>query len=148
MGVPQGAIPAHDRMKGVAGNIKAPFKHRRAINELMVFLGHAPWGAFHEPGQYLRGMRAQLRMSQEQLALRAKVPQAHIARLEAGKIDARLSTWRRLFDAMECRLLVLPHPRRRPGDVLSEREDGNNFTIGNTHNPWSTRNRRHAWAGP
>ena len=61
-------------------------------------------------------------MSQAQLSRRCGVPQPHIAILESGKIDARLSTLRRLFDAMFCDLLIVPRPRKRPSDVLAERE--------------------------
>jgi transcriptional regulator with XRE-family HTH domain len=61
-------------------------------------------------------------MSQTSLAHRSGVPQAHIARPESGKLDARLSTLRRLFDAMFCDLLVVPRPRKRPSDALAEQE--------------------------
>ena len=60
-------------------------------------------------------------MSQSQLARRAGIPRAHIARLEAGAIDARLSTLRRLFDAMFCDLVVLPMARQRPSEAIAMR---------------------------
>lgn len=61
-------------------------------------------------------------MSQAQLARRSGVAQAHIARLEVGAIDPKLATMQRLFDAMFCDLLILPRPRKRPGDALAEQE--------------------------
>lgn len=70
----------------------------------------------------MRALRSALRMSQAQLSRRCGVPQAHIARLEAGSVDVQLATLRRLFDAMFCDLLILPLPRQRPGDALAERE--------------------------
>ena len=47
--------------------------------------------------------------------------QAHIARLESGALDVRLSTLRRLFDGMLCDLLIVPRPRKRPSDAFAER---------------------------
>jgi transcriptional regulator with XRE-family HTH domain len=61
-------------------------------------------------------------MSQARLARRCGIPQAHIARLESGKLDIQLSTLRRLFDAMFCDLVVVPRPRKRPNDALAEQE--------------------------
>lgn len=87
----------------------------------MLYTGRAPAQARQDVFVYLRAMRSALRMSQAQLARRAGIPQAHIARLEAGRFDPRLSTLKRLFDVLFCDLLVLPRPRKRPGDVLAER---------------------------
>lgn len=120
----------------MAGNIKVPLPHRHGLNELIVFLSRTPKGARHPPGAYLRAMRGALRMSQEQLARRAKISQSHITRLEAGRLDARLGTWKTLFDAMECDVLLLPRPRRRPSEVLWERESARRFG-GNRNNPWA-----------
>jgi len=61
-------------------------------------------------------------MSQAVLARRCGLPQAHVARLEGGKIDVQLSTLKRLFDAMFCDLLVLPLPRQRPSDAVAQRQ--------------------------
>lgn len=49
------------------------------------------------------------------------MPKAHIARLESGKIDLRLSTLTRLFDAMFCDALVLPRARLLPGEAIARR---------------------------
>ena len=49
------------------------------------------------------------------------MPRAHIARLEAGKIDPRLSTLTRLFDAMFCDVAVLPLPRAWPREEIALR---------------------------
>ncbi|MFI5346493.1 MAG: helix-turn-helix domain-containing protein [Elusimicrobiota bacterium] len=100
---------------------RVPIRHQRALNQTMLYTKHAPPQAFHDPILFLRALRSALRMSQAQLARRVGVPQAHIARLEAGALDPRLSTLRRLFDTMFCDLLVLPRPRKRPSDVLADR---------------------------
>jgi transcriptional regulator with XRE-family HTH domain len=69
-------------------------------------------------------------MSQAALARRSGLPQAHIARLETGKTDVQIPTLQRLFAAMFCDLLVLPLPRKRPGDALAERLFENPWTRG------------------
>jgi transcriptional regulator with XRE-family HTH domain len=58
------------------------------------------------PGELLRMVRTKLRMSQEQLARRSGIEQAHIARMEADKVDAQWKTWQRLFEALGCRLAL------------------------------------------
>jgi transcriptional regulator with XRE-family HTH domain len=95
--------------------------HRRALNQALLFSRGAPTRALATPSALLRALRATLRMSQAQLARRCGVPQAHIARVESGVLDPRLSTLRRLFDAMFCDLVVLPRARKRPTDALAER---------------------------
>jgi transcriptional regulator with XRE-family HTH domain len=91
------------------------------LNELLIFMRRAPKAAAHPPGFYLRALRGKLRMSQAQLARRAVVDQSHIARIELGKVDADLSTLRRLFDALFCDLVLVPRPRLELGDALAER---------------------------
>jgi transcriptional regulator with XRE-family HTH domain len=94
---------------------------RRALNQAFLFAARAPAKALRRPGVFVRALRSALRMSQSQLERRSGVPRAHIARLEAGSIDARLSTVSRLFDAMFCDLVLVPRPRKRPGDAVVER---------------------------
>jgi len=93
----------------------------QTLNELLVFMRRAPKAAAHSPGFYLRALRGKLRMSQAQLARRASVDQSHIARIELGKVEADLSTLRRLFDSLFCDLVLVPKPRLELGDALSER---------------------------
>jgi transcriptional regulator with XRE-family HTH domain len=95
--------------------------HKRALNQAIIHAGRIPAGALLAPEQFVRALRSALRMSQGQLALRSGVPKAHVVRLEAGKIDARLSTLRRLLDALFCDLLVLPRARLRPGEAVARR---------------------------
>ena len=88
----------------------------------MLHADRTPARAILAPAASVRALRSALRMSQAQLSRRSKVPQAHIARLEAGLVDAQLSTLVRLFDAMFCGLVVLPRPRKRPSEALGERQ--------------------------
>lgn len=92
----------------------------QALNELMTFSARAPKGAAQTPQALLRAYRAELRMPQQELARRAGLPQSHVARLETGAVDAQWGTWKRLFDAMACDLLLVPKPRKRPREFLAE----------------------------
>ena len=95
--------------------------HRRALNQAIIYAGRVPTKLIIEPAVFVRALRCALRMSQAQLSRRSGIPQGLIAQLEAGIADSRVSTIRRLFDTMFCDMLVLPRPRKRPGDVLAER---------------------------
>lgn len=95
---------------------------RRALNQAMLYSSHAPACVALEPGTIVRAVRSALRMSQAQLARRCRVPQSHIARLEAAAADVRLETLRRMLDAMFCDLLILPRPRKRLSDMVAERD--------------------------
>jgi DNA-binding XRE family transcriptional regulator len=96
-------------------------RERRALNETMVYVRHAPQAAAQPPHVFLRALRGALRMSQAQLAKRCGVARSHIAAIESGRGDCQLGTLRRIFDALFCDLLVIPKPRQRPTEVLGER---------------------------
>ena len=57
-------------------------------------------------GTLVSSSRRRLRMTQGQLARRSGMGQAQVARVEAGRGDIRLSTARRLFEALGLRLVV------------------------------------------
>lgn len=100
---------------------KVPIRERRALNQLLLYTAQAP-KAPHPPfGAQARALRSALHMTQAQLARRTGLPQAHIARIEAGRIDPQLGTLRRVFDALLCDLVVAPRARQRSGDALAER---------------------------
>lgn len=62
-------------------------------------------------------LRVSNELTQAELARRAGVAQSHVAKVEQGR-DVRWSTLRKLFAAMGCDLLVLPHPQREAfGDM-------------------------------
>ena len=120
--------------------------HLQAINEVIVFVSRAPKAATHSASFYLRALRGKMRMSQAQLAIRSRVDQSHIARIELGKVEADLATLRRLFDALYCDLIVIPKPRQQLGDAIAER-NAETRRPGHRHtNIWkgapTTRNRR------
>lgn len=77
---------------------------------LLVDASHTPAVA---PGELLRMVRTSLRMSQGQLARRSSIDQAHIVRIESGRIDAQWKTLEKLFAALGCQLA--PHVRVHGG---------------------------------
>jgi transcriptional regulator with XRE-family HTH domain len=67
------------------------------------------WIVDLQPGELVRLLRQQLHMTQSQLAGRSGVPQAKIARIETGKIDFRISTLKRLLEALGASPILLAH---------------------------------------
>ena len=101
---------------------KAPVRNVQAFNEAVIFTKPTPKRmARATPAEFMRTARTELGLSQMELAERAGMPRQQIQRLESGRIDARVSTWRRVFDAMHCDLLVLPKPRRHLGEARARR---------------------------
>ncbi|WP_457753881.1 CBS domain-containing protein [Thermococcus sp.] len=63
----------------------------------------------------IRRIRKELGITQEELARRAGVTQAYIAKLESGKVDPRLSTFNRILEA----LLQCKKAQLKAKDVMS-----------------------------
>jgi len=75
-------------------------------------------------GYLLRTARRRAHLSQRALAERAGVPQSHIARIESGQADPRVSTLRRLLRECDHSLEALPGSGRgvdltRSGELLA-----------------------------
>ena len=62
----------------------------------------------------LKRMRKRLGITQEELAQRAGVTQAYIAKLESGQADPKLSTFQRILECLE----TLEKETKRAGDVM------------------------------
>jgi DNA-binding XRE family transcriptional regulator len=73
------------------------------------------------PGELLRLVRTTLRMTQEQLAKRSGIVQAHIARMEAGRVDGQWKTWVKLFEALQCRLVLRLQAEGGVGGIIESR---------------------------
>jgi|GEM_PF-807155 len=59
-------------------------------------------------GDWIRILRTYLRMSQMELAQRSGVPQPHLVRIESGKTDPRVSTLKKIYEALSCHLSLEP----------------------------------------
>lgn len=75
------------------------------------------------PTRWLKAIRHELKMNQRQLARRSGMAPVNVARIEGGKVDVRWSTLERLFWAMECDMVLLPLPKRRPKDIVVQRAE-------------------------
>lgn len=73
------------------------------------------------PAELIRHLRHDLGLTQAQLASRAGLPQAHLARIETGKVDPRVGTLRRILSAVGRDLLLVPKPTSA-GSLVGERE--------------------------
>jgi|GEM_PF-1778254 len=73
-----------------------------------------------ENGRRIRELRRERGISQKQLADEARVNVSQVARVEAG-MDARLSTWLKLYDGLGYRVRLEPEEIcEEAGDLLAE----------------------------
>jgi len=73
------------------------------------------------PAEWIKLMRNSLRMTQAELAQRAKLSQPHLAGIESGKTDPQISTLKRIFEAMSCDLVLEPRPKKPIKEMLRGR---------------------------
>lgn len=71
--------------------------------------------------EWLQVLRSFLRMTQRELAKRAKITQPHLAEIESGKRDPRWSTLKRIFAALSCELYIDPRPKKSMKEILRGR---------------------------
>lgn len=75
-------------------------------------------------GAQLRAVRLDRRISQRHLAQEAGVSQSFVSRLEAGRCDATLTIWRKLFEALGCWAPFVPVAFAEDvGDLLDDGRD-------------------------
>ncbi len=75
----------------------------------------------HTYGDWIRTLRIRLRMTQTELAQRAKVTQAQLVHIESGKTDPQVSTLKRIFEALSCQLVLEPRPKKPLDEILRGR---------------------------
>jgi len=93
------------------------------IDEMALSRLSPPETKTHEPSprDWIRILRDSLRMTQAELASRAKITQPHLAGIESGKTDPQISTVKRIFEAMSCDLVLEPRPRKPIKELLRGR---------------------------
>ncbi len=67
---------------------------------------------------WIRSLRNYLRMTQSELAKRAKITQPHLAAIESGKTDPQIGTLRKIFAGLSCDLVILPRPKKEIEEIL------------------------------
>jgi transcriptional regulator with XRE-family HTH domain len=75
------------------------------------------------PELVFESWRSRLNATQQELADKSGMVQTQVSRLERG-FDARVSTWRRLYDAMGFDLFLLPLPRTSLKAIEARAEEG------------------------
>ena len=84
---------------------------RERMNDSEVQAGYAKARLAFELGEQVRRLREERGLSQQELARLVATSQPAIARLEAGGVDPRLETLRRLSDALGADLVLRLQPR-------------------------------------
>ncbi|MBL8075337.1 MAG: helix-turn-helix domain-containing protein [Nitrospira sp.] len=59
-------------------------------------------------GDWIRLLRNRLRMTQAELAQRARITQPNLAAIESGKVDPQVGTLRRIYEGLGCELNLEP----------------------------------------
>jgi transcriptional regulator with XRE-family HTH domain len=74
-----------------------------------------------KPNDWIRLLRSYLRMTQAELAKRAKITQANLVAIESGKVDPRVGTLQRIYQGLSCHLSVEPRPQKPLEELLRSR---------------------------
>jgi predicted DNA-binding mobile mystery protein A len=70
---------------------------------------------------WIRIVRGYLRMTQAELAARAKIPQSHVVKIESGDGDIQISTLKKVFEALSCDFFICPKPHKPLTEILRGR---------------------------
>jgi transcriptional regulator with XRE-family HTH domain len=74
-----------------------------------------------QPKDWIRLLQTYLRMTQAELAKRAKITQANLAAIESGTVDPRIGTLQRIYQRLSCHLNVEPRPQQPLEDIIRGR---------------------------
>jgi len=77
-----------------------------------------PAGGRRSHGDWIKILRLALRMPQKELARRARVDQAHLARIEGGKANPEVRTLERIYRALSCELVIEPRPTKPIDEII------------------------------
>lgn len=92
---------------------------KRALAQLQTKGAEEDWNpSFNE---WIRLLRKYFRMTQSELAERAKMPQSHIVKIEAGKVGVQISTLEKILKAVSCELIIRPKPQKPIDEILRGR---------------------------
>lgn len=93
---------------GISEQLRRSFDAVAAGDEFLELIEKAPEVWRQEPAHFHVWLaRKRAGLTQAELAGRAKMQQSLVARVERGR-DARISTMRRLYEALGYRMLILP----------------------------------------
>ncbi len=72
-------------------------------------------------GDWIRLLRNRLRMTQAELAHRAKITQPNLAAIESGKVDPQVGTLRRIYEGLGCELNLEPLLKKPLEELVRDR---------------------------
>lgn len=102
--------------------VRLPVSNEFLLGQIVSFGQKAPEGLEAMPVHSLiRMYRRALRMTQAQLAARARIPQSHLAVIETGKSNVKLATLRKIFKALQGDLMIVARYRKPPESIVAER---------------------------
>jgi predicted DNA-binding mobile mystery protein A len=91
----------------------------KALSHLLATQNQDSWHPSYNI--WVRILRGYLRMTQTELAKRAKILQSHVVKIESGKGDIQISTIKKVFNALSCDLVIEPKPQKSLEEVLRSR---------------------------
>ena len=101
---------------------RLPVSSAHLLDQIVSYGRRAPEGLEALPVHALiRMARNAVRMTQTQLAARAGLPQSHLAVIETGKVDLKLTTLRKIFRALHGDLVIVARFRKTPAAMVAER---------------------------
>ena len=88
----------------------------------------------------IRLLRKRLHMTQHNLAVRAKVPQSFIAKIESGREKPKLTTLEKIFSALFCEYVLIPIPIASFDEILQKQAESlvYGFFDGRDSGPYSS----------
>ncbi|MDR4495512.1 MAG: helix-turn-helix domain-containing protein [Nitrospirales bacterium] len=90
-----------------------------ALSKLTV--AHTLDNSQFKPGDWIRLLRTSLRMTQAELAKRARITQANLVAIETGKVDPRVGTLQRIYQGLFCHLSFEPRLQQPLEGILRNR---------------------------
>jgi predicted transcriptional regulator len=92
------------------------YAERQIYILLHIFIGFNNWWLFHLSitGSSIKKLRLEAGLTQKELAMRAGVSQAHIAKIEQDKVDPRLSTVNKILSVLK------PSRERRCKEIMTK----------------------------
>ncbi|MEK6543733.1 MAG: helix-turn-helix domain-containing protein [Elusimicrobiota bacterium] len=101
---------------------RLPVSSQFLVDQIVSYGQNVPQAVESLPAHALiRMLRKALRMTQAQLAARAKLTQSYLAVIESGRTDLKLSTLRKIISALQGDLIVAARFRKTPESIVAER---------------------------
>jgi len=92
---------------------------KHLIDKILYFSSQLPKELIDlEPHVLIKLMRKRLRLTQKQLAMKAKIPQSYIAKIESGNVKPTFSKLKNIFHVLQCHTIFILFPIINPEEIL------------------------------